>query len=275
MTEAELKAGTSYLYQSTNVIVRKVTESTVFFNLESATDDKPLYVRKNTFLSRAEVIPEVLEQGFIAGRQCGKTQLVAEAMESAVKTFGATTGRVSAAQTPEQLIESMNYRSVDAPWNHEKDVVFFQHRGLKCLILRHPRMGHLCGYVRVPRSKLMKRLRGYENKLVPPLKPPPGISAAIFKGSSFSKARHKNAYDHKDARSLDVHGGLTFSGKPWHYKARRGLWLGFDTAHCDDLVPAMRGFGVRQGAVYADMLYVEGHCRKLADQIIDLINKEK
>lgn len=109
MQEQQLIVGATYDYQATQVVVRKVTDSTVFFNLKSAPDDKPLYVRKNTFLSRAELsitsgtvtgrfscatpnfteVPrnEVTEKVFVAGRQCGKRTMVAELTEKWAKKF--------------------------------------------------------------------------------------------------------------------------------------------------------------------------------------------
>jgi hypothetical protein len=77
----------------------------------------------------------------------------------------------------------------------------FTYKGYKCLIIRHPEMKHLCGYVGVPEG-------------------------------------HKYYKKHYDEVPLEVHGGLTFSD--WWEDENDSLWyLGFDCAHSWDLSPGM------------------------------------
>lgn len=94
------------------------------------------------------------------------------------------------------------------PWQDEPDRLEFEAHGFPCLIRRSETSGALCGYVGVP----------------------PG--------------HPWHGKDH-DAIDADVHGGLTYSN------ARQGdichvpkpgepedvHWLGFDCAHCFDVMP--------------------------------------
>lgn len=111
MQEQQLKTNGLYEYgmgdEMMVVEVTKVTDSTVFFRL-AGTTDKPAYVRKNTFISRAAPTSEeecsakleedlkelesfgdtpIMETVFVAGRQCGKRTMVAELTEKWVKKF--------------------------------------------------------------------------------------------------------------------------------------------------------------------------------------------
>ena len=125
------------------------------------------------------------------------------------------------------------------PWNDEPDKMQWKDpaTGLPCLIVRN-QMGALCGYV--------------------------GVS----KG---------NRYYQKDYANLDdvnVHGGLTYSGKGTPQVRceleddddHRLWWLGFDTAHAGDLVPGIP-FTQRSGDQYRDLEYVKKECERLAAQL--------
>lgn len=116
--------------------------------------------------------------------------------------------------------------------------------GLSCLAKRNMSSGAWCGYVAVP----------------------PGHAA------------HGKDYDDVDAR---VHGGLTYankcSGEICH-AAEPGepddvWWLGFDCAHYQDYIPAMRardrarGWGDRGCDTYRNLPYVETECTDLAKQL--------
>ncbi len=98
----------------------------------------------------------------------------------------------------------------DGPWKTEPDWMQWQHAGYACLIVRHPRLGHLCGYV--------------------------GVDAAHpFYGRSYNDC------------DVEVHGGLTYAAKCQGHICHlpdSGMpddvwWLGFYAAHLDDLSPAI------------------------------------
>lgn len=143
----------------------------------------------------------------------------------------------------------------DGPWMTEPDKEQWtdEATGLPCLIKRNG-MGALCGYVGV------------------------------------SEGHPWFAKDYDDMEA-DVHGGLTYAdfcqedmdeghsichvvdpGEP-----DRVWWLGFDCAHCGDLIPGCirdtdlnpaRAFleGYSAGEVYRDRAYVKQQCAQLAAQ---------
>ena len=76
---------------------------------------------------------------------------------------------------------------------------------------------------------------------------------------SFHPASHGKEYD----LQLSVHGGITYR----HEHDDGLLWIGFDCAHLDDLVPAQRHNEWRQGT-YRDIEYVKAEVESLADQLV-------
>jgi hypothetical protein len=144
----------------------------------------------------------------------------------------------------------------------EGDEKEFKYRGFICIIKRIQEMGHLCGYVGIPKSHR-------------------------FYGKSYR--------DIEDMADIKVHGGLTFSNEfiPDMEKetAGRDLWfIGFDCAHAGDLMPYMlQGMtlntmhlkfmtDVLEGQenflktteTYKDMKYVSKQLRSLVRQVISL-----
>lgn len=144
----------------------------------------------------------------------------------------------------------------DGPWTEEPDKIFWidQVTGLDCLIVRSVFSGSLCGYVGVP-----------------PEHP---------------------AYDKDyDSIEVDVYGGLTYgdfcqeeapeeSGVchlPEDGATEKPYWLGFDTAHFRDLLPAMiareREMGLETahtgkfGETYKTVEYVKAEVEQLALQL--------
>lgn len=125
------------------------------------------------------------------------------------------------------------------PWDREPDGTQ-EYRdeatGLRCRIWKHPTLGHLCGYVEVPRGSPLHGMR--------------------------SNARI--AEDDGRMR-LDVlapaHGGLTYSGEmgpdgTW--------WLGFDCGHAGDMTSTYAKYGWRPEGTYRTSEYVRGWTALLA-----------
>lgn len=116
--------------------------------------------------------------------------------------------------------------------------------GLPCLIVRTPELGHLCGYVGVPRGHAM-----YEK--------------------SYSDV-------HDALPNLTCHGGLTYSdhcrGRICHVvepgEPDDVWWLGFDCLHGWDDAPG-KMWRDDPHARYRDFAYVAGQCRLLAMQLAD------
>jgi hypothetical protein len=122
------------------------------------------------------------------------------------------------------------------PWNKEPDRVDFIHAGFSCFILRNT-SGNWCGYVGVPSTH----------------------------------PAYEKDYDNVN---VSVHGGLTYANKcnghichvPEPGMPDDVWWLGFDTAHYDDLspsIPHLKGYG----ATYKDVNYTRKETEQLAEQL--------
>jgi hypothetical protein len=103
----------------------------------------------------------------------------------------------------------------------------FEINGLPAKIIKHDSLGHLCGYIGLPKT-------------------------------------HKS-YGVDDYRcEVDVHGGWTYSyDHAPTFKPDGFWWLGFDCAHAGDIVPAA-GIAVCAGDTYKDEAFVEAELRKAA-----------
>ena len=92
----------------------------------------------------------------------------------------------------------------DRPWEHEPNEEEWTHEltEYRCWIRRHPTLGHLCGYVAIPRGH---EVYGYN-------------------------------YDWLNDRGVEVHGGLTYSDRD----EKTDEWVvGFDCSHGGDLSPKL------------------------------------
>lgn len=131
------------------------------------------------------------------------------------------------------------------PWEIEPNLVEFEAHGLACCVMRMS-SGQLNGYVRVPPA-----LYGLSfDSLI-----------AVPYGSIHiigSPVRVSYAYD-----VIEVHGGITYA-----HEALGDWWVGFDTAHANDIVPAHEPF---PDAEYRDLVYVRAQTTDLARQIKDLL----
>ena len=159
-------------------------------------------------------------------------------------------------------METKTYTTLDraalgwlsGPWDGEPDKIQWpdEATGLPCLAVRHPYLGHWCGYV--------------------------GVAAG--------HPMHGKGYEDVD---IDAHGGLTFAepcspgsteghgvchipapGEPEHV-----WWFGFDCAHSGDYSPqeARRAialgyrFKIRPHQKYRTLRYVQQQCAALAAQL--------
>jgi hypothetical protein len=136
------------------------------------------------------------------------------------------------------------------PWDSEPDKAQWndERTGLTCIAVRHPRLGHWCGYV--------------------------GVTPA--------HPLHGKEYEEIEA---EVHGGLTFAGPCQEDNPEHGIchvpepgqpeslwWFGFDCAHCSDLSPGLLAldnfFGLmfpgRMNDMYRDLDYVKEEVANLA-----------
>lgn len=119
-------------------------------------------------------------------------------------------------------------------WDDEPDKVEFEHLGFKCLILRHPELKHLCGYVALPPN-------------------------------------HSYYGKHYDNIPVYVHGGLTFASEGDGDRWQKGYWwIGFDCAHWGDYSPGMGDVlnrGPREYETYRNIEYVTNELKHLCRQL--------
>lgn len=103
----------------------------------------------------------------------------------------------------------------EGPWQTEPDREAWtdEATGYPCVAVRHPRMGHWCGYVGVPDGHPMH-------------------------GASYSDA-YESGEDTEPVEEW-TYGGEQPGGQEEDDRASR--WFGFDFAHCYDLVPGMAAF---------------------------------
>jgi len=161
----------------------------------------------------------------------------------------------------------------DGPWQDEPDKIQWVDpaTGLDCLMVRHTRVGHWCGYVGVAEGHPAFE-QDYDNVRVGP-------------------CPDNDHWDHEPSCYLDIHGGLTFASKcqedaeeghgvchiPDPGRPADVWWLGFDCAHGGDLSPAMRARERDRGwpdltlnDTYRDRAYVEAEVANLARQLAGL-----
>jgi hypothetical protein len=123
----------------------------------------------------------------------------------------------------------------DQPWLNEKDEYFGEIGGYSYYIRRGP-VGALCGYIGVP------------------------------KGHPWFEV------DYSALDSVDVHGGLTFSGKLTQVDQLL-WWLGFDCAHSYDVWPVSYRLTAFPGATYKTVDFVVRQLSKLAEQAAEAVLK--
>lgn len=163
-----------------------------------------------------------------------------EALAKLVPYFGPTQLWAGAEATSFYVTSAsgaVRSRWARGPWDHEPDRVEWRHKGLPCLIVRQPNLGHLCGYVGVPEGHPLhgKGLGG--------------------------------------ADELSVHGGITYGSGcqdiichvPAPGESDAQWWLGFDCAHFGDMSPYTSDDIER----YCDVCFVRNEVEQLAEQIAD------
>lgn len=268
----EIQVGSKYMNKTDEdphgvITVTKVTDLTVFYDGEPRGNcQKPTkgYCRKATFEKQYLPLVEppketpkpvmlpvkaVMESPMGSGKWVPATLSISGGL--AVKIQGA--------------IDNSNFKS---------DVKEFKHNGVKCLMMKHPHFGTWCGYAQIPHGSVDKKIKNYTKVAIK------GVTMTVSSMNGTTRIAiagcRRSGYVAPILSGIEVHGGLTFYGIPRHrqkYDGRR--WLGFDCAHAGDAIPGFKQFGLGEDpdAVFADESYVEGHCRKLADQLIAL-NKE-
>lgn len=149
------------------------------------------------------------------------------------------------------------------PWDTEPNEDHFEHAGLQCAIYRHERSGHLCGYVQVPEGHPLHG-KDYGDQVPESLRAllDDALKGPIGKRNLVSILCANLDDGGRIDLLIDVHGGLTFSGK---LRGAAGYWFGFDCAHAGDYSP-YRGRWM-DDETYRDIEYVRTECRRLAEQL--------
>lgn len=141
------------------------------------------------------------------------------------------------------------------PWHDEPDRIEWEHAGRPCLMVRHPRSGHWCGYAAVDPGH---PLHGQDYNDVP--------------------------YEDADGNSIHPHGGLTYASEcsghichvPKPGQPDAVFWFGFDCAHSGDVSPGHlkweheNGFDHRAYETYKEVPYVKAETERLAEQLVAL-----
>lgn len=155
------------------------------------------------------------------------------------------------------------------PWLNEPDDLAFEASGLQCKIRRNG-LKALCGYVGVPQGHPLYG-KHYSDDVIPP----PGLlerPVDIDKVGAINVLIHGLRKPEDEGYSLailiDVHGGLTFSGRMEDDQSL--WWFGFDCSHAGDLVPGMQLDSLfNTEVVYRDINYVTAECESLAKQLAE------
>ena len=153
-------------------------------------------------------------------------------------------------------------------WDNEPNEKDFECCGLQCHIHRNSGALNLCGYVGIPNDHPWHG-KGYNAKVKVP-------QSVIDREIDIDKIGAINMLCANTGGiedqlldmvlAVDVHGGLTYSGKSKPTHDPDGLWwIGFDCAHAGDLSPGYpNNFG---DETYKNIDYVEGECCNLAKQL--------
>ncbi len=136
------------------------------------------------------------------------------------------------------------------PWMSEPDEARWVESGFGCRVVRHRTIGSLCGYVTVPEEHPL-----YEVK---------------FNRCSLDPGCGEVLCAHRPDMMLEVHGGLTYSGK-----SGDGWVFGFDCGHLHDYsnivpLPGMAMWPRDPFDVYREFDYVERQVANLARQLVEI-----
>lgn len=148
----------------------------------------------------------------------------------------------------------------DGPWQSEPDKIHWidPESDMDCLMVRHERSGHWCGYVGVTEGHPLFE-KDYDEHYAM------GIEIDVHGGLTFAEACSES----EDPGRGICH--VPLEGRPDHV-----WWFGFDCHHGGDLSPAGRAQARFRGEsppfferddVYRDRAYVEEEVRSLARQL--------
>ena len=138
--------------------------------------------------------------------------------------------------------------SMPKGYENEPDYVKGWILGMPYRIQRHPEMGHLCGYIRLPKDHPWMK------------------DAAKKKPTRTLRGKYRfdaKGYFARGISSINVHGDVTYYGG---LRRGNGLWIGFDCAHYMDFVPGQRHHF--ENTEYRDVAYVKKELESIAEQAV-------
>ena len=165
--------------------------------------------------------------------------------------------------------------------NKTKDVIWTDEvTGFLCLIIKHPSLGHLCGYVGFTRNHPWAgknysdctlptaRVRGRKKEDYESLM---GMKFSERYIEKLSKRLicDKEYCEHTPESIIDVHGGITFAGEWPRHGGSDIWWFGFDCGHFGDFSPGVSYS--HSDDIYRDEDYVRDECRKMALQFASIM----
>jgi hypothetical protein len=142
----------------------------------------------------------------------------------------------------------------EGPWQHEPDEKAWvdEATGLHCLIRRHPSLGHLCGYVGVPKGHPAYGLSDFP------------IESGLDENTEWWRRHVTNRVEYKVA-DISIHGGITHTGPLTSHETIH--WFGFDCAHHMDYIPKLGKDLGKEITSYRDVDYVTHQVENLAKQL--------
>lgn len=164
----------------------------------------------------------------------------------------------------------------NGPWTFEPDFDSWidQETGYKCVVYRQGHFGHWCGYVEIPEGHVLhgveysqsgiEKLEGVKSRVLSgPVEKRSPMQLVLLVGSSMNEI---------DVGSLiDVHGGVTYSGKDYWNDTPTGFYWGFDCNHYMDLAPLNIELDWQSpDQTYRDIEYVKAECRSMAKQLSEI-----
>lgn len=146
---------------------------------------------------------------------------------------------------------------------HEPDVWSSEAHGLELYAQRNYQKAW-CGYVRIPRSHPLFD-KGYDSKWTGDFTDT--LCDKLSPITQFLVACQPDLTTRSLDALLNVHGSVTFAGKPFWKDNPLEWWLGFDCSHSKDLTPYRVFHNQAVGGTYRTLEYVQVELTNLAEQI--------
>lgn len=157
-----------------------------------------------------------------------------------------------------KIIDNIEFVVPDGPWNQEVDYEVDFYEGIMYFLDRKD-FGNWAGYVRIPEDHPLYKIKDYDE-----------IPVEVHGGLTFAENKPAiwSLRNEEDIEKLEL-----FGGKNW-------LWIGFDCAHYEDLIPYLGAleeaaginlrkfkFITRPLKTYRDINFARQECFSMIDQM--------